>query len=85
MKTFTAEEAVEALEVLILAHATDKFQHDPGTQFLNDEMASLCEDYNIKQLVTVTGWKQQNGMIERAIRSRVIDSSSGRVVVVTNL
>lgn len=72
LQTLTAAETVDALEMMISAFGSEtlsEFQHDPGSQFWNDEMASLCERHKIKQLVTVTGWKQQNGMIERVIRT----------------
>ena len=72
LKTLTATETVEALDLMVSANGSEnlsEFQHDPGSQFLNEEMAWFCENHKITQLVTVTGWKQQNGMIERAIRT----------------
>ena len=72
LRTLAASETVDALELLVGAHGAEhlsEFQHDPGSQFLNEEMATFCEDHKITQLVTVTGWKQQNGMVERVIRT----------------
>lgn len=72
LKTLTATETVDVLEMLISAFGSEhlcEFQHDPGSQFLNEEMARLCKRHKIAQLVTVTGWKQQNGMVERVIRT----------------
>ena len=72
LKTVTAEETVEVLEELILSEGTSGLKeiwHDPGTQFMNSEVAGLLARFNIQQKPTVTAWKQQNGMVERCIRS----------------
>lgn len=66
MKRATSEKVVEVLETWIARHGVPRqIVTDNGTHFVNKELKSLCEKYNIIHIRTAPYHPRTNGLAER--------------------
>ena len=70
IKTKDEKTVAAAIEETFKAMGTpSRIQHDNGSEFVNKTVKQLCEDYEVKQIVSAPYHPRSNGIVERFNRT----------------